>query len=83
MLCQWAAYQLDDAVVVAGIAIENAIGEREEVTVGDRKEYKPKYTLGQILDNDFRLELTDDSADDGGMSGLVGIHGLVFDTVGG
>lgn len=38
-----------------GITIENALGEREKVTVGKDTEYRPLYTLSQLLDPAFRL----------------------------
>lgn len=50
-----AAYCVDNAVLFFGITIENALGEREKVTVGKETHYEPLYTLSQLLDPAFRL----------------------------
>lgn len=50
-----AAYCLDNTVLWFGITIENALGEREKVTVGKETHYEPLYTLSQLLDPAFRL----------------------------
>ncbi len=57
---RWAAYQFDTAVTTVGRVIENAMAERVEVGIGDKKEWKPKYMLVQILDDDFRLEVEEE-----------------------
>ena len=51
----WAAYQVDNAVTFVGITIDNA--KEERVNRGDarRPDYRPKYTLEQILATGFRL----------------------------
>lgn len=51
----WAAWQFDATVLYVGLTIENAMHERE--SVGDPKKYetRAKYTLSQLLDDDFRL----------------------------
>lgn len=51
----WAAYQFDGAVVFGGGAIEAAA--QETVWVGPEKDKRmePKYSMGQLLDPDFRL----------------------------
>lgn len=51
----WAAYQFDHAVLFTGLTIENALHEREQVGSGKHVEYRPKYTLSQLLDPTFRL----------------------------
>ena len=51
----WAAYQFDHAVLFTGLTIENALHEREQVGSGKHVEYRPKYTLSQLLDPRFRL----------------------------
>lgn len=51
----WAAYQFDNAVVYLGITIENALQERVETGTGKHKEYREKYTLPQLLHENFRL----------------------------
>jgi len=50
-----AAYCVDGAVLWFGVTIENALGEREKVTVGKDTQYRPLYTLSQLLDPAFRL----------------------------
>lgn len=54
---RWAAYQLDTAVMTVGRVIENALAERENVGTEEKPDWQPKYTLGQILDDGFRLEV--------------------------
>lgn len=50
-----AAWMLDSAVTWFGITIENALQERVKVGVGANIEYKPRYTLARLLDQDFKL----------------------------
>lgn len=50
-----AAYQFDQAVLYVGLTIENALHEREEVGPPDKREWRQKYTLAQLLDASFRL----------------------------
>lgn len=50
-----AAYCVDKAVLTFGIVVENALAETVEVGVGKDKRREAKYTLEQLLDNDFRL----------------------------
>lgn len=50
-----AAYQFDNAVLFAGLTIENASQEREECGPDNARQSRPKYTLAQLLDPDFRL----------------------------
>lgn len=52
---EWTAYQFDNAVTLFGTAIENAVQEQTRVQMGNRTEYRDKYTLGQLLRSDFRL----------------------------
>lgn len=47
----WPAYQFDCAVTTVGLGIESALQEYEKV--GD--DYKPKYDIEQILQENFRL----------------------------
>lgn len=52
----WWAYQLDAAVSLVGIVIENASQEMQEVSGLDgKKTFQPKYTMDMLLDPDFRL----------------------------
>lgn len=50
-----AAYLLDACVVLFGLIIDNALAERVQVGAKPNIEYKPKYTLDQLLDASFRL----------------------------
>lgn len=52
---QVAAWMLDSAVTWFGITIENALSERVKVGSGSNVEYRPKYTLALLLDEEFRL----------------------------
>lgn len=49
------AYLLDSCVVTFGIIIDNALHEREPIGPPDKHDWKPKYTLDQLLDNKFYL----------------------------
>jgi len=51
----WAAYQFDNAVVSLGIIIENALQEQKNVGTKDKPVYENKYTITQLLDEDFRI----------------------------
>lgn len=53
----WAAYQFNSAVVWLGIAIENALQERDNIGTDDKPEWRERYTLEQILEPGFRLPL--------------------------
>lgn len=44
-------------MLYVGLTVENALHERQKV--GD--EYQPKYSLGQLLEPDFRLPRKNDS----------------------
>lgn len=76
----WAAYQFDNAVVWAGITIENAA--QEMIKVGGEKEGRMelRYTMKQLLDPAFRLPNDTKESTDPAM--LKGIDGLAFDEVG-
>lgn len=50
-----AAYCVDNAVLTFGIVIENALAETVEVGMGNNKRNEAKYTLAQLLDNNFKL----------------------------
>ena len=51
----WVALQLDNAVALVGITIENASQELTNVGTKDKPDWKPKYSMAQLLDDDFRL----------------------------
>lgn len=50
-----AAWMLDGAVTWFGITIENLLQERDKVQVGTTTEYRPRYALSRLLDDNFRL----------------------------
>ena len=50
-----AAWMLDNAVTSFGTLVENLLHETEEVEVGGRKRYQPRYTISQLLDQNFRF----------------------------
>lgn len=53
----WTAYQFDSTVTFVGTVIENAVQETVKTGSEDKPEWKPKYTLNQLLDPDFRLSV--------------------------
>lgn len=48
-------YQINKAVTYFGMVIDNALAETVEVGIKPNIEYQPKYTLSQLLSDDFRL----------------------------
>lgn len=52
---EWAAYQLDQAVLLVGTALENAAQETHNVGGEKDPRYEPKYRMDELLDPDFRL----------------------------
>ena len=68
-----AAYQFDSAVVLFGTIIENAAQELEKRGPEDKPRWENKYTMKQLLDQNFRLPVGDveqgfDPADIDGMN---------------
>jgi hypothetical protein len=59
----WIALQFDQAVVYFGNVIENALAERQTVGVGDGQRSEAKYTLAQLLRDDFRLPAPERATD--------------------
>lgn len=50
-----AAWMLDNAVTWFGITIENALQERVKTGTGKDVEYKPRYSLTRLLDENYRI----------------------------
>jgi hypothetical protein len=50
-----AAWMLDNACMTWGTIAENALAERNEVKIGKKTQYTPRYTLPQLLDPRFKL----------------------------
>lgn len=46
---------LDSAVTWFGVTIENALSERDKYGTGSSTEYRPRYTLSLLLDDNFKL----------------------------
>lgn len=70
---QWLALQFDGAVALVGVTIEGALQETMNVGTKDKPEWKPKYTLGQLLSDDFRLPAPERPK--GGIEGLKAFAG--------
>lgn len=77
---RWTAYQLDTAVSMVGTVLENAANEMEKVGGDDNPEWKPKYTMTQLLADDFRLPRSGDEPLN--LDELKSIDGLIYDEVG-
>lgn len=70
------AYQFDNAVTRFGDAIENALGERQNVGDEKKPQWEPKYSLSQLLDNDFRLPRPVPEEQPSGLDGLKMLAGV-------
>lgn len=70
-----AAYLFDACVVLFGLIIENALAERVQVGVKPNVEYKPKYSLAQLLDPSFRLPQPVQPKQTNGLSALLAMAG--------
>lgn len=71
---------LDRVVVAFGMTIENAAQELHNVGSKDRPEWKPKYTMAQLLDEGFRLPRPErperpQQAQGGGVGALLALAG--------
>lgn len=70
---EFLAYQIDRAVIVFGITIDNALQEKLE-TEDDKS--IDRYTLEQLLDNSFLLPREEEDT-----RPLQDVQGMIFDTV--
>lgn len=52
---RWTAYQLDSAVLLVGLTIENALNETVEAGTKDEPRLIAKYEIGDILKPEFRF----------------------------
>lgn len=79
----WTAYQLDNTVVMVGMAIENALQETQNVGDEKKPKWKPKYKLTQLLDPNFRLPVgvTGKAAERAALAQLKGMKGVVYKKV--
>jgi hypothetical protein len=73
-----AAYQFDNAILFGGLVIESAMQEREEYGPQNARQSRPKYTLTQLLDEDFRLPSGTSASSQGGIKAIAAANpGLV------
>lgn len=73
---EWMAYQFDNAVATFGIAVENALMERENRGTDKQPKWDAKYTLSQLLDDSFRLPAPAKVEKPQGLKGLMGMPGV-------
>lgn len=73
---EWVAYQLDSAVTLFGTVIENALQERQNVGNDKSPAWEQKYTLLQLLADDFRLPAPAKVDKPQGIRGLMGLPGV-------
>lgn len=59
-----------------GITIENALGEQQNVGSDKAPKYEQKYTLPQLLADEFRLPAPVKAAKPQGIRGLMGLPGV-------
>ncbi len=71
----WAAYQFDSAVVFFGNAIESAAQETEWIGSEKDRHLEPKYTMAQLLDQDFRLPVPGGPDQEDGLEALKRLAG--------
>lgn len=73
----WAAYQFDNAVLFAGLTIENALAEREKIGDAKNYEYRAKYTLSQLLDPTLLLPApaVESHGEQNGLAALLALAG--------
>ena len=67
-----AAYQFDSAVLFFGLTIKNASQEREDYGPEKARQSRPKYTMRELLDPEFRLPHS--SVTQGGIKELALAH---------
>jgi hypothetical protein len=80
---RWAALQFDNAVTFFGLGIESALSKMENIGDDTKPKWVARYTLGQLLEPDFRLPLDDDGADIDDMIDLFKTSdGAFYDEVG-
>lgn len=73
---RWAALQLDNAVGLVGIVIENASQEQQNTGTEKAPKWQPKYTMHQLLDDDFRLPAPARPTKQEGIKGLMALPGV-------
>lgn len=76
-----AAWMLDNCILTFGTLIENALlEEKDEMEVGGRKVKQRRYTITQLLDDNFKISQPDIEGDDD-YSDFQGVDGIIYDEV--
>lgn len=70
------AYQLDNCCTLLGITIENALQERKNIGTEKELKYEQRYTLSELLRDDFRLPAPAKPSGEDGLRGLMGLPGV-------
>jgi len=84
----WLMLQFDNAVIFTGSVIESAAQEMEKVGTEEKPEWRPKYTMQQLLDPEFRLPSGKGDNEESGFDDFMAfiddgrVRGLKFDEVG-
>lgn len=73
---EWAGYCFDNAVNFFGVTIENALQERENRGTQKEPDWQPKYTLTQLLADDFRLPAPMRAEKADGLKSLMNLPGV-------
>jgi hypothetical protein len=79
---EWAAFQLDSAVVTFGQIIESLLNETDEIDMGDTKRIVSRYKLSELLDPKFYVNAPRHGPVTAGVGELKSIQGVIFDEVG-
>lgn len=77
---EWTAYMLDNAVLMVGTVIENALSEQIKGGTPQKPEWKSKYTIDQLLHPDFRLPRPE-KPKPMGLAGLMALAGVTHSGV--
>lgn len=73
---EWMAYQFDNAVALFGTVIENESQQRHNVGSDKEPKWEQKYSLAQLLDDDFRLPSPAEPSKPQGLAGLMNMPGV-------
>jgi len=73
---EWIAYQFDNAVALLGTVIENESQRQHNVGSEREPKWETKYSLAQLLDDDFRLPAPERASKPQGLAGLMNMPGV-------
>lgn len=73
---EWLAYMFDNAVTLFGTVVENALQEQTNVGSDKAPKHEPRYSLPQLLADDFRLPAPAKAKPAQGLQGLMGLPGV-------